>query len=226
MTTVNCHSPDWDCEAPNTCPPKSQPSCLSVLLLPPRLIAAALYSAGDVIKTTFDGGYADSCPICHECHPKDKACCDIPETACPSPYVCQIHWTGCPGDTLHYQIQVTNTSKIKREFNLTPVAFPCTEETISVTPNKKTLMPDESLQATASFKIPNTFGGGNYRTKIKVAGAYEQYILVCLTVPAQQHCCCVIEQGEIPTHIKAHHWFHHFQCEEPCFEPVRKESER
>lgn len=224
MTTQNCHSPHWNCDTPDTCSPKSQPSCLSVLLLPPRAIAAALSGAADVIKTTFDGGYADHCPRCHKYHGKEKECCDIPETHCPSPYVCRIDWSGCPGDSFHHKIQVTNTSKVKREFNLISVNFPCTEEKLSVTPNKKTLLPDESLQATASFKIPESFGGGTYRTKIKVAGAYEQYILVCLTVPAQEDCCCVIEQGEIPKRIKAHHWFHHFQCEELCFEPVGKEG--
>lgn len=216
---MNCQSPDTVCDVTKPCPPKTSPSCLSILLLPSRLITASLSSGLEVIRKTLDGDYADHCV--RPCHEPDT-CCDIPETACPSPVVCFINWQGCPGDTLHHDIQVTNIAKIKREFCLTPVSFPCTEETITVKPEKKMLLPDESLKAKASFTIPKDFGGGVYRTRIKVAGAYEQYIQVCLTVHAQQHCCCVIEQGEIPTHIKKHQWFHHFQCEEPCFETVSK----
>jgi hypothetical protein len=104
--------------------------------------------------------------------------------------------------------------------------FPCSEETIKLTLDKQILLPNQSLKAIASFIIPSTFGGGNYRTRIKVAGAYEQYILVDLTVNPNQDCCCNIEQGEIPTHIKAHRWYHHFQCEEPCFEAVPQEPIR
>lgn len=224
MTIVNCHSPDTVCETASQCSPKTSPSCLSFLLLPPRLVTASLSGALDVIRKTLDGQYSDCCPSCHGHHAKDKPCCDIPETDCPSPYVCYINWYGCPGDTLHYQIQVTNTGKIKREFNLTPVHFPCTDEVVSIAPNKKALLPEQSFKATVSFTIPTSFGGGTYRTRINVAGAYEQFILVCLHVQPQQHCCCAIDQGEIPTHIKKHLWFHHFQCEEQCFEPVEKEG--
>lgn len=221
---MNCQSPDTVCETQNHCPPKTSPSCLSLLLIPPRLVAASLSSALDVVRNTLNGDYSDSCPTCCSYHAKDQACCDIPETGCPNPYVCHIYWHGCPGDTLHYQIQLTNTGKIKREFNLTPVNFPCTEEIPIVEPSKKSLLPEQSLKAKISFTIPTSFGGGTYKTRIKVAGAYEQYILVCLNVQAQQDCCCAIEQGEIPTHIKSHQWFNHFQCEEPCFEAVNKES--
>jgi hypothetical protein len=221
MSTENgCRTPDLSCYPSDDYPPKNLPSCLSLMLLPPRLFAASLAGAAEVIRKTLDGDFVDSCPSCHYHHAKDKPCCDIPETPCPSPYVCHIHWTGCPGDKLHYQIQITNTAKIKRLFTLTPVPFSCTEDVIDLSVNKQVLLPDQPLKTIASFTIPKTFGGGHYQTRIKVAGAYEQYILVYLTVHPNQDCCCDIEQGEIPTHIKAHHWYHHFQCEEPCFEAL------
>lgn len=221
---MSCHSPDTACETKNYCPPNTSPSCLSFLLLPPRLITASITRGLDVIRKTLDGHYSDCCPSCHGYHAKDQSCCDIPTTNCPSPYVCHINWHGCPGDTLHYHIQVTNTGKIKREFNLTPINFPCTDEVVTVEPNKKVLLPEQSLKAKVSFTIPKDFGGGIYKTRIKVAGAYEQYILICLNVKAQQDCCCAFDQGEIPTHIKKHEWFNHFQCEEQCFEPIKKEG--
>lgn len=220
MYTENCHSSGSACPCPDDVSPKTQPSLLSLILLPPRAIAASLSGAAEIFRKTLDGGYADSCSLCEGYHAKHEPCCEIPETCCPSPCVCKILWIGCPGDTLQYHIQVTNTGKIKREFKLTPLPFPCSDETLKVTPNKKELAPDEILKAVASFTIPESFGGGQYHTRIKVAGAYEQYIVVSLHVKPHQHCCCVIEQGEIPKRIRAHHWYHHFQCEEPCFEAV------
>jgi hypothetical protein len=224
MYTENCHSSNAACPCPDDAPPKTQSSLLSLILLPPRAIAASLYGAADIFRKTLEGAYADSCSLCDESHPKHQDCCEIPETCCPSPYVCKIHWVGCPGDTLQYHVQVINTGKIKREFNLTAQPFPCSEEVVKVTPNKKVLAPDESLKAVVSFTIPTSFGGGHYLARIKVAGAYEQYIVVSLHVKPHQQCCCVIEQGEIPKRIKAHHWYHHFQCEEPCFDAVVPEQ--
>jgi len=190
------------------------------VLLPSRIIAASFSGAADVIKKTFDGEFTDACHYCGKHHYKNQACCEIPETECPSPYVCDIHWHGCPGDKLQHNIQVNNTGKIQREFNLTAAPFPCTDEVVAISNTKKTLAPGESLKTIASFSIPESFAGSQFKTVINVAGAYEQFITVYLHVEAKQDCCCFIEQGEIPNHIKAHHWYHHFQCEEECFEPV------
>lgn len=217
MNHTPCSTSDPCCNHPYPASPMYLPSASGLLLLAPRLLSATVYSAVDVVKRTFDGTLEDDC--------LSKPCCDIPETLCPSPYVCRVHWTGCPGDSFKYQIQVTNTSKVDREFTLTSVPFPCTEEAVKVTPDKKTLGPDESVMAVVSFTIPDTFttfGGSTYRTRITVAGKYEQYIEVCLTVRPQQACSCHIEQGEIPKRIKAKHWYHHFQCEEDCFPPAGK----
>jgi len=160
MSMENCHAPEWTCDDSYDCPPKSLPSCLSLLLLPPRLLAASFFGASDVIKKTLDGAYADDCSQIKACCESKQDCCEIPETQCPSPIVCRINWIGCPGDTLKYQIQVTNISKQKRDFTLTPQAFPCTDDLIKVVPNKQSLAPDESLSAVSSFTIPDAFGGG------------------------------------------------------------------
>lgn len=224
MKIINYKSPvsHYDCSEKQL--ETSVPSCLSLLLLPPRLLSASLSSMAEIFKETLNAQYNEVCPSCYGHHSKHKMCCSIPEKHCPSPYACRINWSGCPGDTLHYQIQLTNTAKIKRDFSLIPVEFPCTDDVIKVTPDKKSLLPEQSLKATASFTIPESFGGGIYRTRIKVVGTYAQYILVCLDVHAHENCCCEIEQGEIPKRIKAHYWYHHFQCEEPCFDAVQREG--
>ena len=200
------------------------PSGTSLILLMPRLLVTTIHGAVDVLKKTFDGTYDESCPVCGGTHNHAGACCDIPEIHCPSPCVCNIHWVGCPGDSFKHSIQVTNTSSAEREFTLSSVPFPHTEEAVVVTPDNKTLGVDESLQAAASFTIPETFAGSRYRTVIKVQGAYEQIIQVWLTVRPRQACGCHVEQGDIPKRVKAHHWYHHFQCVDDCFEPVKKVS--
>lgn len=200
------------------------PSGTSLILLMPRLLVTTIHSAVDVLKKTFDGTYDDSCPTCGETHAHGAMCCGIPEIHCPSPCVCSIHWVGCPGDSFKHAIQVTNTSSTEREFTLTSVPFPHTQEKVAVTPDKQTLGTDESLQAEASFTIPETFAGSKYRTVIKVQGAYEQSIQLCLTVRPRQACSCHVEQGDIPKRVKAHHWYHHFQCVDDCFESVKKVS--
>lgn len=224
MSHVYHHSSDVVCEPGDMEPPRRRPSGVSLLLLPPRALAAGLQGAAEVLRKTLDGHYADACPVCQGHHGPGE-CAQIPETPCPSPCVCRIDWVGCPGDSFQHRIQVTNTADTGREFSLRPEAFPCTGETVAVSPDSKTLEPGESLQAVASFTIPDSFGGSIYRTRIRVVGAYEQYILLCLRVRPHQACCCYIEQGRMPKRIRAHRWFHHFQCEEDCFEPAGKQNQ-
>ncbi|WP_166263954.1 hypothetical protein [Marinobacter caseinilyticus] len=222
MTHAPCTTPDLTCDPSSGDRLKILPSGLNLVLLPPRLLAASLQGAADVVRKTFDGSYGDLCPACHCRHDKHQPCCGIPETRCPSACVGRIHWTGCPGDSFQYQVQVTNTADVEREFTLTAMPFPCTKETVKVFPDKKTLAPGESLTAVISFTVPETFAGSTYSARITVAGAYDQFIQVWLVVRPKQACCCHIEQGEIPKRIKAHHWFNHFQCEEDCFKPSKQ----
>ncbi|WP_328184581.1 COG1470 family protein [Marinobacter sp. OP 3.4] len=196
------------------------PSPLSLLLLPPRLLFATLDSGAGVIRRTFDGSYekydAALCKVCNGVH--REACCDIPETSCPVP--CHIRWRGCVGNSFRYELQITNRTRVEREFTLTPEPFPVTGETVTVSPDKKTLGPDESATVVVSFTNPEAMAGGCYQSRIKLVGAYEEHILVSLEVRARQCCQCHIEQGEMPKKVRAHHWYHHFQCTQDCFPPA------
>ena len=188
-----------------------EPKCLSWLLLGPRLLKASAESSVQVIKSTFNN--------------KEKACCEIPETGCPPRCVGGIDWLGMPGDTLHHEIYLTNTGDKKRTFELTPLPFACSDESVKVTPNKKELAPGESLKAKVSFKIPEAFAGSHLQTEILLRGAYEQCIVIDLCVKSREESCSDIQQGEVPTQVKAHHWYDHFQCEKPCFESLDQENE-
>lgn len=206
MNTTHClpasQACDTDCKTPMKI---NLPSCGSLLLLPARLVAVTVQGTAEVVKQTFDGTLKGPEP-----------CCVIPEIDCPDPCVAKVHWAGCPGDSFTHKLQVTNTSKQKRDFTLTPDNFVCTEEAVTVAPASKSLDPNQSLQATITFKIPDSLAAGQYHAKVRIEGAYEQWVLVCLTVRAS-HCCCThVEQGDKPIKVKAHHWYHHFQCEEVC----------
>ncbi len=83
----------------------------------------------------------------------------------------------------------------------------------------------KSQLVTAKHVVPQGLAAGTYRTEITVTGAYEQCVNVTLDVRAQQRCACHVVQGDIPTRIRAHRWYDHFQCVEPCFEPAPQKKE-
>lgn len=188
---------------------RASSKCLNLLLLGPRLLKAAASSTVAVLKDTFED--CKACPVC-----------EIPETHCPHHCVCAIDWYGAVGDTLHHKIQITNTGKEKRNFELVPQVFSCTDKIVTLAPNKKLLAPGESFQAEISFTIPEGFAGSDYEAEILLKGAYEQCIKLYLEVKTHHEASCHIKQGEIPKVIKAHHWFNHFQCEKPCADALDK----
>ncbi len=206
------------CHPHPDCPPESisLPSCKSLILLAPRLISATINAGAGVIKRTFDGSLKEK--DC--CHPHHEHCCHIPETHCPDQCVGVVYWHGCVGDTLQHHLQVTNTGKDSRNFSLEATPFPCTDKKVAITPDSKNLAPGETLKAVISFTIPEELAGSTFSVAVKIKGKYEQYLKIVLCVKPRQHCCTSVEQGEIPKHIKAHHWYHHFQCEEPCFDAL------
>lgn len=153
--------------------------------------------------------------------------CGIPETDCPPYCACEIAWEGAPGDTLKATIQLTNTRQVAQTFTLAAGAFEgpngSTGSAVTVAPAVANLPPGQSTTINVTFQVPGSFAGGSvYDAEVSVTGLYEQCVRVTLRVrptPPTPH--CDVRQGEIPTHIRAHHWYHHFQCEEPCFEPAK-----
>ncbi|MDQ3697827.1 MAG: hypothetical protein M3373_07355 [Gemmatimonadota bacterium] len=152
--------------------------------------------------------------------------CDIPESECPPRCVCEIGWEASPGETLRCTIRVTNTSKGERPFTLeaTPFAGPGDSPgTVTLTPASLTVGGGQSAIVTATFTVPQTIAPGDYESEIFVRGAYEQCVRVTLGVQRQAHCSCDVEQGDPPLRIRAHHWYDHFQCGEPCAPASRRQ---
>jgi hypothetical protein len=157
--------------------------------------------------------------------------CEVPETGCPPYCVCEIAWEGAPGDKLKATIQLTNTRQAAQHFAIGagPFQGPSGNTGVSVSPAPAAvnLPANQSTTIVVTFQVPATFTAGSiYSSEMTVTGLYEQCVKVTLRVratPPEPH--CDVKQGEIPKRIRAHHWYEHFQCEEPCFEPARPRTD-
>jgi hypothetical protein len=159
-----------------------------------------------------------------------KPCCEIPETECPPRCVCDIRWKSCPGVTLQAHIKVTNTGSATRNFTFipTPLSGPGNPKTtIQVVPQSASLAPSDSVDVTAVLTVTNDFQpGGQYTAEIQIYGAYEQCVRITLDIepPTAKDCVpqhCEVRAGDLPVRIRAHQWYDHFQCTEPCVELLR-----
>lgn len=58
--------------------------------------------------------------------------------------------------------------------------------------------------------------GQEYQCELVVRGFHEQRLAVRCMVHQDPNGYVEVSQGELPTRIRAHHWYDHFQCTEPC----------
>ncbi len=151
--------------------------------------------------------------------------CEIPETDCPPRCVCRMHWQGSRGERVKGSITLTNTAQKAQAFSMQATSFKGpdgdTGVTAALAPAFVTLNPNQSATIAVDLDVGDKFETGkSYDAEVTLTGQYEQCVQLCLTVrPSPSH-HCEVRQGNIPTHIRAHRWYDHFQCEEPCFEPA------
>ena len=163
-------------------------------------------------------------PTLESLRPKDP--CAIPETECPPRCVCDVTWEASPGETPGLSVRVTNASKSARTFQMhaTPFMGPKgSPGTLSLSPSSLTLQPGQAGIVNAKFTVPDQQSEGDYDAEIVIKGAYEQCVRVRLKVRCRktcgdEDCTCDVVQGDPPVRIRAHHWYDHFQCTEPCVE--------
>jgi hypothetical protein len=153
----------------------------------------------------------------------EDGCCEIPVTDCPPRCVCEVVWEGMHDQNLAATITVTNTRKVAQNFALSATPFEgpsgISGASATVSPANIHLNAGGSATVKVEFVVPKTFAAGDaYDAEVRVLGLYEQCVRLRLHVRPVPH--CAVKQGEIPTHIRAHRWYEHFQCEELCFEPA------
>lgn len=156
-------------------------------------------------------------------------CCEIPEQACPPRCVCEIDWEACPGESLQATVGVKNTSVHAREFTFS--AGPWTGAAaelpqLKVSPPSANLAAGERVVVTMALQLnSNAKAGQRYEAEVTLRGAYEQCVCVRLQVCDNSPAHCEVEQGDPPVRVRAHQWYDHFQCEEPCV-PARTDPNK
>lgn len=159
---------------------------------------------------------------------REKPCvpeCTIPETECPPYCVCDMAWEAKRGEDLLGTITVTNTGRQARQFTFEATSFQGSAGDSGIKPGlapaSALLESGESVVIRVALHVEDAFETSEeYTSQVKIRGAYEQCVRLKLKVQPRQRPHCDVRQGEIPTRIRAHHWYTHFQCEEPCFEPA------
>jgi len=151
-----------------------------------------------------------------------RPCCEIPETECPPKCACNIDWSTASGNDISANVTVTNTGSQTRNFTFTAAPFSGPgnpKDSIGLSPASAILAPGQSITVAAALTVGSDFQPGQkYTSEIHVLGSYPQCVCVTLNIdcPQQSH-HCKVEQGDPPVRIRAHYWYDHFQCEEPCF---------
>ncbi len=151
-----------------------------------------------------------------------SGCCDVPEQDCPPRCVCQIQWEAGCGETVQAQVKVTNTGSATRNFAFAadPLTTGIADEgsaEVAVTPASATLSPGQSALVRVAVNVgKNLASGKTYSGELLIRGAFEQCVSLHLDVACAAACRCEVEQGDIPVRIRAHQWYEHFQCVEPC----------
>jgi hypothetical protein len=224
------------------CPVNDSPESHSVLkdvvLLGPHLMAATLEHAGRFVRLTsnmlvgrfphhhhhehhHDEHHHHEHDEHHHHSAEHSCCCEIPETHCPPRCVCEIKWQGRAGEQLKSSIRVTNTSKKPRSFHFTANSFqgPGNPQTpLTLSQANANLGPGQSTFINVSFTPNQVFQPGQtYHAEVLIKGAYEQCVCFEFTALREGHVDCEVEQGDPPIRVKAHQWYDHFQCAEPCF---------
>lgn len=66
--------------------------------------------------------------------------------------------------------------------------------------------------------------GQHYHADLTLRGSCDQRVRLHAYVQADPAAHSEVEQGELPTRVRAHHWYHHFQCTELCAKPPRTDK--
>lgn len=151
--------------------------------------------------------------------------CSIPETECPPRCTCELCWETCRGLTVSGRLEVRNTGKTPVKISLEAGTFRSDGSDSGVaaklSPESLTLQPQQTQAVTVTVTPGESFEPNRvYTATVAVNGRYADCAKLRLRVHAADTPVCTLEHGEIPTRIRAHNWFDHFQCEELCYEPV------
>lgn len=197
-----------------------------LLLLGGRLLTLSLENSLQMLRQTSSVLPALSASVpALRLRPAADACCTIPEVDCPPRCVCQVRWEAAPGETPGLSVRVTNSSSTGRTFSLHATPFigaGGSIGSIALAPPTLSLGAGETGFVNATYTVPNA-DEGDYDAEVVIRGAFEQAVCItldlrCAKTRGQERGVCTVVQGDPPVRIRAHHWYDHFQCSEPCVE--------
>ena len=146
--------------------------------------------------------------------------CEIPETECATRCIGPIELGAMTGQTVTAVVRVVNRAAVARTFTFsaTPFTSGTSSAQFAFAPPSLSLAPGASGFTVASLTIPVNFTRGEYQAQIVVAGAYEQCVAVELEVGCEdmRSATAEIVQLDAAFRVRAHRWYDHFQCSEPC----------
>jgi len=154
-----------------------------------------------------------------------RGCCDIPETGCPPRCACTLSWQASAGELRKATIEIHNTSAGPITYELASTAFEACGKVIDVKPavhpRSITAAAGQTVTATVEVPVGDLFHpGATYHAEILVRGKYERCVRLELCMRCDDESVCRVEHGDIPYRKRADEWFRHFQCSEPCFQPI------
>jgi hypothetical protein len=208
-----------DCDCHHTSRNITQASLKDVILLGSTLIAAYLEQASQFAHLVA-GSFPNSPSFS-----LSSGCCNIPETSCPPYCACEIEWEAREGEHLTANIRVTNTAREGRAFQFVPSPFqgpgnPAAPLTVS--PPGAELQSGQSVYVPVQFLPDQSFQPGQtYHAELLLIGAYEERVCIVFRPLCNQQSECDVRMGEPPVRRRAHNWYDHFQCAEPCFPSTR-----
>lgn len=134
-----------------------------------------------------------------------------------------LRWELERGVAVHGKVTVHNSSKetVTLNFETTPLLGPdAPTEQMTVTPASMRLGAGQSSVVRVSLANTRALSAGQtYEAELLVDTQPTQRVALSLGVLPDPGGYLEVEQGEAPTHLRAHRWYDHFQCTEPCTQP-------
>lgn len=131
-----------------------------------------------------------------------------------------ITWKAQRGVTAQAQVVLRNMGSGARTFNLSTsplTGIDADTAKLSLSHTTVELAPRQHQLITV--KLEDT-GGLHpeqvYETHLLVDGFYEDRLPLSVAIESDATAYVRVTQGDPPTRIRAHQWYHHFQCTVPC----------
>ena len=124
------------------------------------------------------------------------------------------------GMTPEASVRVDNHGKSTQVFTITPSSLVgATQEGASLAVTPDALQLAAGQRGVVRLQLRGSLGltaGQKVRGELTIQGFLADRVDVHAEVAADASDYVEVAQGEPPTFVRAHHWYHHFQCTEPC----------